>query len=138
MIRVVPDTNILISSIFWKGKPYQVIKGGFEGKYRLILSAEILAELINKLSDKFTLPQDRIEDEVNLLFHYCDFIEHKIKLEIVKDDPSDNKIIECAISGAAHYIVTGDPHLKNIKEYKGIKIVSPDKFLSEIKQHFLP
>jgi len=42
MIRVVPDTNILISSIFWRGKPYEVIKGGVEGKYILVTSREIL------------------------------------------------------------------------------------------------
>lgn len=134
VINVVPDTNVLISAIFWRGPPYQVIKGGLEGKYRLILSLEILEELVDKLTDKFKLPKERVEREATLLLHFCHFVKPKLEVDVVKEDPSDNKIIECAIEGRAKYIVTGNPHLKKIKEYRGIKIIDPQEFLSKL--HF--
>lgn len=134
VINVVLDTNIFISAIFWRGVPYQVVKSGFQGKYRLILSIGILEELIDKLINKFKLPKERVEREANLLLHFCYFVEPRLKVDVVKEDPSDNKVIECAIEGKAKYIVTGDPHLRRIKEYRGIKILSPKEFLARFNQ----
>ena len=51
------------------------------------------------------------------------------KIEIVKDDPDDNKFIETALEGKAEYIVTQDKHLLKIKEFKGIKIITPEEFI---------
>ena len=57
----------------------------------------------------------------------------KKKLNVVKKDPKDNKILECALEAQASFIISGDKHLLEIKEYKGIKIISPKEFLNEIK-----
>jgi putative PIN family toxin of toxin-antitoxin system len=57
------------------------------------------------------------------------------KINVVQDDPDDNKILECAIAGNVDYLVTQDKHLLNLKEFEGIKIITPDhlvKFLSRL------
>ncbi len=128
MIRVVPDTNIIISAIFWSGKPYQVIMNGLKGNYQLVTSPEIVDEVLSKLRNKFQLPEDKIEEQANILMSLFRIIISTTKIDVVRDK-SDNKIVECAIDGKADYIVTGDPDLLEIKEYNGVKILNADQFL---------
>lgn len=130
MIRIVLDTNIIISGIFWKGKPYQILKNGIQGKYQIVLSIAILKGLEDRLIQKFKLPEEKIEDLINLLLYFCHFVKPTIKLKVVKEDPQDNKIIECALTGGAKYIVTGDSHLLKLKQVQKVKIVNASKFLS--------
>ncbi len=66
MTRVVPDTNIIISAIFWSGKPYQVITRGLKGEYQLVTSPEIIDEVVGKLRNKFNFPEDKIEEHTNI------------------------------------------------------------------------
>ena len=133
MIKIVPDTNIRISSIFWSGKPYQIIRRGLEGEYQLIVSSQILDELINKLRNKFKFPEESIQEFVDILLVYCSVMDPITKLDLVRDK-SDNKIIECAYDSKADYIVTGDPDLLEIKEYAGIKILNANNFLNIISK----
>jgi putative PIN family toxin of toxin-antitoxin system len=127
MISVVPDTNILISSIFWRGKPYEVIKGGIEGKYILVTSSEILEELADRLKNKFGFPDCDILLFMDIIFAHFHIVS-KISTFSVSTDPKDNKIVETAFDGKADCIVTGDNHLLVLKEFKGIKILSADEF----------
>ncbi|MFA4819814.1 MAG: putative toxin-antitoxin system toxin component, PIN family [Candidatus Aenigmatarchaeota archaeon] len=128
MTRVVADTNIIISAIFWSGKPYQVIVNGLKGDYQLVTSPEIVDEVLNKLRNKFHLPEDKIEEQANILMSLFHIVIPITKLDVVRDK-SDNKIIECAIDGKADYIVTGDPDLLELKEFNGINILTADQFL---------
>jgi putative PIN family toxin of toxin-antitoxin system len=132
MIRAVVDTNIIISSIFWKGKPYEVVRKGVMGDYQLVTSLEILDEVVDKLRNKFQFPEENIEDLINILLTYSHIVETTSKFNAVRDK-KDNKIVECAFDGKANYIITGDPDLLIIKEFMGIKIVKAGKFLEEIK-----
>lgn len=127
-IRVVPDTNILISSVFWRGKPYEVISRGLKGEYILITSKEILEEFVNRLINKFGFPEDQLAKLIEAIFNNYHIVQKVSTLNVVRD-PNDNKIIETAIDGRAKYIVTGDPDLTDIKEFQGIKILNPDEFL---------
>lgn len=133
MIKVVPDTNILISAIFWRGVPYKVIWNGLNGKYQFVLSLPILEELIDRLLNKFKVPKEKIEEIVNILFQFCDFVELKIKVNIVKEDSADNRIIETAIEGRAKYIVTGDSHLLKLGNFGEIKVVSARELVKIFK-----
>ena len=131
MIRVLPDTNILISSVFWRGNPYEVVRRGILGEYQLVISAEILDEVVDKLRNKFKFPEESIQELIDILMTYCHIIEPTSKFDIVRDK-NDNKIVECAFDGKADYIVTGDPDLLELKEFKGIKIVKAKEFLEMI------
>jgi len=134
MTRVVPDTNIIISAIFWGGKPYKVISNGLKGEYQLVTSPEIMDEVLTKLRTKFQFPEDKIEEQANILMSLFHMIIPTTKIDIVRDK-SDNKIIECAVDGKADFIVTGDPDLLSLKEYKGIQILTADEFFKINKSH---
>lgn len=132
MIRVVPDTNIIISSVFWRGPPYEIIRKGIVGEYQLVLSPEILAEVVDKLRHKFQFPDEKIQELVDILMTYCHVVQPSSKFEVVRDK-TDNKIIECAFDGNADYVVTGDPDLLELHEFLGIKIIKAREFLETIK-----
>ena len=135
MIRVVLDTNIIISSIFWRGKPYKVMKKGILGEYQLVISKPIIDELTEKLRNKFNFPKDKTKELVNILHTHCELVDVKSKFNIVRDK-KDNKIIECAFDGNAEYLVTGDKDLLILEEFKGIKIMNTSEFLSK-KSNYL-
>ena len=132
MIRVLSDTNIIISSVFWRGNPYEVVRRGVLGEYQLVISAEILDEVVNKLRNKFQFPEENIQELIDILMTYAHVIEPTSKFDVVRDK-KDNKIIECAFDGKADYIVTGDPDLLILKEFREIKIVKAKDFLKEIE-----
>ncbi len=130
---VVLDTNILISSIFWRGLPYEVTLNALKKNYSLCLSTKILNELEEKLNLKFKFPEEKIKAHTGILREYGKIIEPTIKFDVVKQDPDDNMILECAVSCNADYIVSGDQHLLKLKEFRGIKIVTAKEFLEIIK-----
>jgi len=117
MIRVVVDTNIIISSIFWRGKPYKVIRRGIIGDYQLVTSLEILDEVVDKLRNKFQFPEEKIEDLINILFTYSHIVETTSKFDVVRDK-KDNKIIECAFDSKASYILDFTTSLSERSERK--------------------
>jgi putative PIN family toxin of toxin-antitoxin system len=131
MTRVVVDTNIIISAIFWSGKPYKVIVEGLKGEYQLVTSPEIIDEVLTKLRVKFHFPEDKIEEQANIMLSLFHVVTPVTKVDVVRDK-SDNKILECAVDGKADFIVTGDPDILVLKEFEGIKIVNADKFLASV------
>lgn len=128
MIRVVADTNIIISSVFWKGYPHEVIRKGMAGDYQLITSTEILDEIVEKLGNKFQFPKEETRQLIDILLTYCHVIEPVSKFNVIRDK-SDNKVIECAFDGKAQFIITGDSDLLDLKEFRGIRIRTAKDFL---------
>lgn len=137
MKRIVLDTNVTISAFFWGGHPRAVYDLVKEGKVTLLSSIEIEAEFIRVLSySKFGLTPAEILPLVNSLRKYVHFIEVKSKIDVVKEDPTDNIFLECALEGNADYIISGDHHLlNNIGSYKGIQIIRAKDFL--LKEGFI-
>lgn len=129
MIKAVLDTNVFISALFWKGAPYQIFKKILMGRILNFTSPQILEELKERLLYKFRLPPEKMKEFLEIIIFNSKIVYPKKKLKIVKKDPSDNKIIECALEAKASFIISGDKHLLKVKEYKGIKIISPKKFL---------
>ena len=130
MIRAVPDTNIIISAVFWRGNPNEVIRKGILREYQLVMSAEILEEVAGKLRNKFKFPEESTQELIDILQAYCQIVEVTSKFDVVRDE-KDNKILECATDGKADYIITGDLDLLDLKEFRGIKIVTAKRFLEE-------
>lgn len=127
--RVVLDTNIYISSVFWVGKPHQIVELAINREIEVFISPQILEELERVLKRDFIEDHEFIESQIGLILEYAKIVRPLNTIQAVKDDPDDNKIIECAVASKADYIVTGDPHLLNLKEFDKIKIVTPDGFL---------
>ena len=130
MKRIVLDTNISISAFFWNGFPRNVYNLARNKKIILLYSKDIERELIRVLSyDKFGLALNEILPIANDYRKAGFFIKVISSLAIIKEDPTDNIFINCAIDGNAHYIISGDAHLLNLKKYNGIEIVKPKEFL---------
>ncbi len=129
MNRVVIDTNVFISS-FFGGIPRRIVDLWKDGKITLCLSQEIVEEYIEVLRRLGTADDEirRITSLFSENFHSL-FTANTPRLEIVKNDPDDNKFIECAVALDCKLIVSGDKHLKSIKKYIDIEILSPREFI---------
>jgi len=127
--KIVIDTNIYISSIFWGGKPREIVDLGRSGKVLIFTSSEIEKELEQKLKTKFGLP-DAETDQILLDFStFTVPVKVSRRIRVVGDDPDDDKFIECAVASRAGFIVSGDKHLLDLKEYDGITIMKSADFL---------
>lgn len=129
MIRAVLDTNVFISSLFWRGAPYEIVKKGFAGAFVMITSKEILKEVEQTLTKKFQFPTEDTHAFLKIIALSARIVESKSRLAVVSADPDDNKIIECAVSGQADYIISGDKDLLDLKKYQQIGILPPAAFL---------
>lgn len=138
-MRVVLDTNVLLSAFLWQKnlKPiYQAIR---EKEITPCFTQKTWQELLRVFSyKKFEKQLSNINitpDEITkLLASRSCFKFSELKITEVKDDPGDNHILACAISCRAFFIVSGDKHLLKLKEFQGIPIVSPKQFLMVIKK----
>ena len=132
-MKAVIDTNIFISGIFWKGKPYHVLDAWKKGRFELITSVDIVVEIGRVLRDfEIKLPEDIVKEWTDLIMKHSIMVEPKDRLTVVKGDPADNKFLEAAVAGNADCIVTGDAHLCKLKQFAGIRIVSPKDFLESV------
>lgn len=130
MLKIVIDTNIYISAIFWGGKPRDVIDLGRDNNVRIFTSSEIVNEISEKLRMKFKIPESEVSQILIDLSSFTFPVEVTEKYRVVRDDPDDDKFIDCAVQCKADYIVSGDRHLLSLGEYSGTKILKASDFLS--------
>ena len=129
-IKAILDTNVLISGVFWKGPPFEILKACQEQRFRLAISLPILEEY-RRVLDEFAK-----ERQMLVLKSVLKVIE--LRSEIVKpvpfsepvcSDPDDDKFLEAAIAAGADYIVSGDKALLNVKFHHEVEVVRPSRFL---------
>ena len=130
-MREILDTNVFVSGIFWEGNfCSQIIDKWRNKEFELVSSIEILDELVKTLKDfKIQMPDEMIEEWRNLIIENSIIVEPTTKLDVIKEDPDDNKFLEAGVTGKANFIISQDNHLLKLKEYQGIKIVSPEELL---------
>jgi putative PIN family toxin of toxin-antitoxin system len=135
-LKVVIDTNIFVSS-FLGGRPRQVIDLWKRGEVVLCLSKDILDEYVDVLQRVGIGPKEGLEELLALFKKNINiiFTLKTPRLPIVEDDPSDDKFIECAVKLKADFIITGDKALRRVKQYLGIRILSPQEFLMVIDKN---
>ena len=130
-MRVVLDTNVLVSALIKAGKPRDLFNKLIKHK-QLILSKAILEEFLEVMEDpkvaKYTNEQD-VKVFLNTLGNAARIVQMKSRFKAIKEDPDDDIIVRTAYDGKADYIVSGDRHLLALKELKGIKIVTIDEML---------
>jgi len=132
MLKVVIDTNVFISS-FFGGIPREVIDFWKNGKITLCLSQEIIEEYIDVLNRLGLKDKNEIQKLTRLFAESYNSVFTIVtpNLDIVKDDPDDNKFIECAVALDSKIIISGDKHLRSIKKYIDIHIMSPKEFVDK-------
>jgi len=135
MPKVALDTNVLISALTYTGKPKRLIDIALEGKVILLVSKGVVAEFRRVIGrDKFKLSKDVQATLTDFIVRLGVPVEVKSKCRVVKQDPSDNIILNTAYDGRADYIVSGDEHLLGLKEFKGIKIVTTGEMLELLRK----
>jgi len=131
-MRIILDTNVFVSGIFWEGNfCSQIIEKWKEKRFDLVSSIEIVDELVKTLLDfKIQMPKEMIKGWQKLIIENSAIVEPTIKIDFIKEDPNDNKFLEAAITGNADLIISQDKHLLKLKEYEGIRILKPEEVLS--------
>jgi len=135
-LRVVLDTNVLISGIFFSGPPARILQAWREARFELLLSRPILEEyqrVTDVLNRKF--PSVDASKIIRLIAIHSRMIDTEGVSIVVSQDPDDDKFIECAIAGQADVIVSGDKHLLEIEEFEDIQILAPREFLDRFLQN---
>jgi putative PIN family toxin of toxin-antitoxin system len=131
-VRVVLDTNVFVSGVFFTGPPHTILQAWRDGKIKLVVSAEILEEyrrIGELLAARFTGVD--LEPFLALLAVEADVVLAPSIDESICDDPDDDIFIYCANSGNCRCIVSGDKELKNVSGYSGIEIMSPRMFVEK-------
>ncbi len=126
---VVLDTNIFISSVFWEGSSYRVVKKAISQEIVVFISDEIIKEIRKVLLRDFSLGKQEIDDVIDSVVYFTHLIQPKEKVEVVKEDPEDDRILECALACRAKFIISYNKHLLKLKKFRDIKIVAPEEFL---------
>jgi len=130
MVKVVIDTNILVSATLFGGNPEKVLDLVEEGKIKIFISEEILEEFKRVLQRKFGFSLDMTEVTASAIKEISTLVTPTQRLNVIKKKEVDNRVLECAVEGKAQYIISGDKrHLLPLREYQGIKILSPAEFL---------
>lgn len=129
--KIVIDTNNLISALGWEGKSRELIRKVIDKEFELVISVKQMKELKRVMNyPKFNFTDDQKKKFLEIISEIARIIDTKLELNVV-DDPDDNMILECAIESEADYIISGDEHLKKLKTFKNIKIMSVSNFLKE-------
>lgn len=133
-MRVVLDTNIVVSRYLSPlGNPARLLTLWEEGVFDLAVSEPILAEYQRVLAYPRIRARHQMTDEeiaavVDGFRTFALVVEPTVTLDVIQDDPSDNKFIECALAAGAEYVVSGDPHLLGVGQYEDIQILRPADF----------
>lgn len=133
-MRVVSDTNILISGTFWDGNESDLLKLFKIGELTNLISPYLIIEFENVLSrKKFGLARTEIDSLLAEILTMSIIVDPNIRVDAITADPDDNRVLECAIAGNAQYVISGDRHLLALGSYKGIIILNASEFLKLIE-----
>jgi len=132
VFRVTADANILVSGLnFPRGKPFQLLELSRTGKIDLAVSEAILAEMEDVLRRKFGWNDERIAIGRKRITDLARTVRPSMQLDVVKEDPDDNKILECASAAGSDFIVSGDKDLLRLSRYDSIAILTVADFLTK-------
>jgi uncharacterized protein len=128
-VKVVFDTNILVSAlVFPGGRGEAALQRIIEDQDELILSKPILDELLGILARKFARDAEELSRVAVFISALATFVSPRRRLRVVNDDP-DNRVLECALTGRAQAIVTGDHVLLALESFRGVRLLSLREYL---------
>jgi putative PIN family toxin of toxin-antitoxin system len=128
-VRVVFDTNIFISAFVIPGSlAEKAIIRILEEKDSLLISTDIIDEVLSVLSSKFARDREGLSHVAVILSELAELVKPARRIKLLKDEP-DNRILECATDGEADLLVTGDKMILQLREYEGVKIISLKEYL---------
>ncbi|MBO3767773.1 MAG: putative toxin-antitoxin system toxin component, PIN family [Candidatus Brockarchaeota archaeon] len=133
-LKVVLDTNILVSAWLWEGNESKIVEMIENGLVVGYTSPQLIQEFEKVMNyPKFRLSEEEIANAIGYYQIILRTIEPKIVVNIIRNDPADNRVLDCALSAKANAIITGDKHLLALEKFKNIRIVTSTEFLKLIK-----
>jgi putative PIN family toxin of toxin-antitoxin system len=139
ILKAVIDTSVMISAAFAvEGLAKQLRDMIADNRFVLVTSKPILKELYQVLHyphivKRFSPSKDEISAFIALIIEHAVIVKGLYKIEGISEDPNDDMFIACAMEADAQYIVSRDPHLRNIKHYCGIQIIDAATFIEKVK-----
>jgi putative PIN family toxin of toxin-antitoxin system len=140
-MRVVIDTNVTASRyISPQGAPAEVFGLWEQQVFELLVSEAILAEYervlqYDKIRSRHRMSDDRIRQVIDDFREVAILVTPAETLNVIPEDPTDNRFLECAVAGGAQYIISGDRHLRDLGDYRGIQILTPRALLTLVQEH---
>ena len=134
--KIVIDTNVFISAILFRGPTSRFVSLWQKDAVSVLMSSAVLKEYARALAyPKFKLAKTEIRGIIEQeLLPYVYPAKVKRSLHIITEDPSENKFLELAVAGKADFILSGDKHLLDLKNFRGIKIITPAEFFTFFKK----
>lgn len=132
-MKVVIDTNVLVSGVFFGGTPARVLEAWRDGSIELVVSPEILEEyrrVGERLAEKFEAVT--LGPFLELLATHAEIVEPVSLPRQISRDPADDVFIACAVAGGCRYIISGDKDLLDVASYRKVAIVAPREFLDSV------
>ncbi len=140
ILKAVLDTSVMVSVAFAReGLAKELRDMIAEEIFTLVTSKEIMAELYRvlhypRILKQFHPSEEDIDEFIGLILEKALLTSGSYSLRRIKDDPTDDMFLACALEGKADYIVSRDPHLRNLKQFHGIKIIDAKGFLDQVKK----
>lgn len=132
-MRIVCDTNVLVSGLLFGGHPRRILSMVSQGAVTGVISPMLLREAEDVLRrSKFGFRPDQVSRIVALFRDSFEIVEPSRRVNAIVRDPTDNRVLEAADAAAADAIISGDKHLLDLKEWEGIRILSPARFMEEM------
>ncbi len=129
--KIVFDTNVLISATLWDNSVAQkFLFKCIKENVQIFSSQEIIEEYKEILARDFDYEEHEIGEILERVLQFVTLITPNKKIDVIKEDFDDNKIIECAVESNAEYIISYDKHLLKLKEFQGMKIIRPEEALA--------
>lgn len=134
-MKVVLDTNVLVSStLIERGKPFKVLKKAESGEIEPFISPGIIQELEDVLlRDKILFREGNVKEFIEKAISISTVVLPEENFQVIDEDPEDDKVLECAVDSGADYNISGDSHLLDLRDFRGIEILSPDEFLEKFE-----
>ena len=131
--RVVFDTNIWVSALVFRGRVLGLLDRLILDEFKVVISPDLLAETLRVLGGrKFKIPPEVLTTRDQEIRELCLMVYPTRRIQAIQADPSDDRVLECAVAAKAEIIISGDAHLLSLGEYQGIRILAPAAFLAEL------
>ena len=133
-MKIAVDTNFLISATQWNySVSHKLLQKLIRNNAEIFTTKEILEEFAEVLKRDFLYAKKEAQNLLEKVLQFLTLVNPKNKIDIVKEDADDNKIIECAVESKSEYILSYDKHLLKLKEFQGIKIVRPEEIFRALE-----
>ena len=133
MDRITADSNIWVSGLNWRGKPHELLNLARRGQIELAVSDKIVDEVSRILRDKLEWSAERVNQARTEIATFTKRVFPTETLDAVKADPTDNRILECAVAAGSEAVVTGDKHLLAVGSFRGIEVMTVSEFLARVE-----